>query len=69
MGGIFNCIFNFVFEEIHSLPSMFSPLPYVLLDQQKVSMREDTVKCLHTAPLLVNNVDLLLFLTINTNQC
>ena len=36
MSNIFDCILEFTFRETHSVPAMFSPLTYTILDQRKV---------------------------------
>lgn len=37
MNAIFHCILDFSLKEGRSLPSMFSPVPYIQLDSDKVS--------------------------------
>ena len=37
MSVIFQCIFDFICRESHSLPTMFNPIPYVILDSERVS--------------------------------
>ena len=36
MTAIFQSVMDFTFRQSHSLPSMFSPLPYVSLDTERV---------------------------------
>ena len=43
MNAIFHCILEFTLKEGRSLPSMFNPVPYILLDPDNVSGRDQWV--------------------------
>ena len=43
MSAIFHCIIEFTLKENRSLPSMFSHLPYVSLDPDKVRIMHNDI--------------------------